>query len=35
MPYTSSREGAQQDSVHVIWPEAIRGDVTLGVRMDL
>lgn len=34
MPYTSTREGAAQDRVHVIWPEDMRGDVTLTIRMD-
>ena len=34
-PYTRTREGSQQDSVHVVWPESMRGDVTVGVRMDL
>ena len=33
-PYTSTREGAGQDQVHALWPEPIRGDVTLQVRMD-
>ncbi|WGW04087.1 glycosyl hydrolase family 28-related protein [Tropicibacter oceani] len=35
MPYTSTREGSGQDQVHVIWPEDMRGDVTLKVRMDI
>ncbi|MFZ7092193.1 glycosyl hydrolase family 28-related protein [Primorskyibacter sp. 2E233] len=35
MPYTSTREGGAQDKVHVIWPENMRGDVTLKVRMDI
>ncbi len=34
-PYTQTREGSQQNQVHVIWPEAMRGDVTLMVRMDI
>lgn len=34
MPYTQTREGAGQNEVHVIWPEAMRGDVTLKIRMD-
>ncbi|NIY96292.1 right-handed parallel beta-helix repeat-containing protein [Salipiger sp. HF18] len=34
MPYTSTREGAAQDQVHVIWPEPILGDITMTVRMD-
>ncbi|MFC4732128.1 right-handed parallel beta-helix repeat-containing protein [Salipiger abyssi] len=34
MPYTSTREGSGQDQVHAIWPEPIRGDLTMLVRMD-
>ena len=33
-PYTSVREGGGQDQVHAIWPEPVRGDATLRVRMD-
>ena len=35
MPYAQPGEGPGQDQVHVIWPEPMRGDVTLRVRMDL
>jgi len=34
MPYTQAREGGGQNEVQVIWPEAMRGDVTMTVRMD-
>jgi hypothetical protein len=34
MPYTSTRQGSSQNQVHVIWPENMRGDVTMMVRMD-
>lgn len=35
MPYTQTRQGADQNAVHVIWPENMRGDITMKVRMDL
>lgn len=35
MPYTQTREGGSQDQVNVIWPEDIRGDITMLVRMDI
>ncbi|EPX86726.1 right-handed parallel beta-helix repeat-containing protein [Salipiger mucosus] len=33
-PYVSTEEGPAADRVHAIWPEPMRGDVTLTVRMD-
>lgn len=34
MPYTQSEQGPAGDRVNVVWPEPMRGDVTLTVRMD-
>ncbi|SLN20785.1 Pectate lyase superfamily protein [Roseivivax jejudonensis] len=34
MPYVSTGEGPDRDRVHVIFPEAVRGDLDLAVRMD-
>ena len=35
MPYTQTRQGGQQDRVHVIWAQPMRGDITMKVRMDI
>lgn len=35
MPYTQARQGAAQDRVNVIWPEDMRGDIAVQVRMDI
>ncbi len=35
MPYTQTREGGAQNRVHVIWPEDMRGDITMKVRSDI
>lgn len=34
MPYTQSQQGSGKDRVNVVWPEPMRGDVTLSIRMD-
>jgi len=33
-PYVLSSQGPQANRVHVIWPEALRGSISLTVRMD-
>ncbi len=32
--YTETGQGGQNNRVHVIWPEAVHGDVSMLVRMD-
>ncbi|MEL7097287.1 MAG: glycosyl hydrolase family 28-related protein [Pseudomonadota bacterium] len=34
LPYAEGQKGANQDQVHLIWQEAVRGAVNLLVRMD-
>ena len=33
-PYFSTEEGSGKDRVHAIWPEPMRGDLAVTVRMD-
>lgn len=34
MPYTTVQNGANSDQVHLLWPQAVRGDATVTVRID-
>ncbi len=34
MPYVATKQGGQKDRVHVIFPEDVRGDLDIAVRMD-
>lgn len=34
MPVATTRQGAQQDQLHLTWPEAVKGEVQVVVRMD-
>ncbi|SFD65131.1 glycosyl hydrolase family 28-related protein [Roseivivax sediminis] len=34
MPYTAAKQGGAQNQVHVIFPEQVRGDLDMVVRMD-
>ncbi|AWI82756.1 hypothetical protein CEW88_03170 [Alloyangia pacifica] len=33
-PYAVTEGGSAKDEVHVVWPEPVRGDLTMMVRMD-
>ena len=33
-PYVATSQGGAQDRVHVIFPERVRGDLDITVRMD-
>ena len=34
LPYGETKQGADNSSVSLNWPEAVKGDVTITVRMD-
>ncbi len=34
MPYTTAQNGTNADQVHLKWPQAVRGDATVTVRID-
>lgn len=34
MPYVQPEQGANGDQVNLVWPTAVRGEVTLSARMD-
>jgi hypothetical protein len=34
MPYTETKQGANDDQINLRWSEAVKGDVTVTIRMD-
>jgi hypothetical protein len=34
MPYTTVEQGANMDQINLVWPQAVRGDVTVTMRID-